>query len=72
MEGLYDETIAITSMVLNNPPKASSVEDSIRLRGLLLSMKFIYNLANKPELIPDDANFDPLTFQINASDDVAE
>jgi tetratricopeptide (TPR) repeat protein len=72
MEGLYEETIAITSMVLNNPPKASSVEDSIRLRGLLLSMKFIYNLANKPELIPDDANFDPLTFQISASDDVAE
>lgn len=65
--GYFKEAISISDLMLKDPPRPSDMEESIRWRGMQISLQLIRNMAMHPELIPDDDDFDPLMFEIRTS-----
>ena len=65
--GYFNEAISISELMLKDPPKPSDIEESIRWRGMQISLQLIRNMAMHPELIPEDDDFDPLMFEIRTS-----
>lgn len=64
--GAPGETIRICERVLSDIPDMQyTVNDNIFVNGLRLQLRFLQQLAFRPELIPDDPEFDPLTTQVD-------
>lgn len=62
--GYYDEAITMSELMLNTPPAPRDMDESIRWKGMKVILKFINNLAKNPSLIPENPEFDPITFDI--------
>lgn len=64
MAALYEEAVKICDLMLKDPPPANDYDEHLRWKGMQLTLTFIRNLAEEPELIPHRKDFDPITFPI--------
>lgn len=62
--GLYEEAKSICNLMLKDPPTPSDHDESLRWRGIQVTLQLILKMACNPELIPSDESFDPLMFNI--------
>jgi tetratricopeptide (TPR) repeat protein len=62
MSKQYDEAKQMCDIMLLDQGPTSSFDEILRWKGVLFTLTFIKNLCNNPAIIPDNSEFDPITF----------